>query len=131
MDKLADRLDRAMEIGDATRGDLIAVCKVSPQAASKWFTGDSANLKAVHAFAIAKRCKVSAEWLATGRGKAVPDGQPPPPEFEPKHVDLLRMYKRLPDEVRSPIRQMIETLAAAQREGYVTWANTSKERGNV
>lgn len=130
MTTLAHRLDQAMKSAKVSRADLLRVTGVSPNAASKWFKGTSENLKADHAFKIAKLCRVNAEWLATGRGKPAIDAGAVS-EFEPKHVDLLRMYKRLPDEVRSPIRQMIETLAAAQREGYVTWSSRAKEHGNV
>lgn len=129
---LAQRLERAMEIGHVDRAKLIAACKVSPAAASKWFRAETGNLKAVHAFKIARLCHVDAEWLATGRGSPQPVSgvREPAAEFEPKHTDLLRMYRRLPEEVRLPIRQMIETLAAAQREHYASWAKLDQEATN-
>ena len=130
---LSQRLEQAMEFGRVDRAKLIAACRVSPAAASKWFRKETKALKADHVFKIARLCHVSAEWLATGKGVAHPvEGvrEPPPAEFEPKHVDLLRMYKRLPEELRLPIRQMIETLAAAQREKYSSWVAHEREAAN-
>lgn len=132
MASLAQRLLIAMELGGVDRPRLIATCHVTPAAASKWFTGGSATLKAEHAFKIARLCGVDPEWLVTGRGKPQPLAvREPGPEFEAKHADLIRMYRRLPDEVRLPIRQLIETLAAAQREQYSSWVAHECEASNV
>lgn len=98
---------------------------LTPAAISKIVNGKTEEMQASTAFKVARLCRVDPEWLATGHGPA-PGEKPTKPfnvktEFEVKHLDLLRMYKRLPAEIRGPIRAMIETLAAAQREDYASW----------
>lgn len=118
-----------MEHKKVTRPQLMAACGVSAEAVSKWLLGKSDNLKANHAFTIAKLCGVNAEWLATGKGKPYPNPvqNMVGPLIEPKHLDLIRMYRRLPPEARLPVRQLIEVLAAAHRERYATWLKDSHE----
>lgn len=130
---LAERLGRAAEIGKVSQKELARIAGISEGAVSKLFSGKSREIKAAHLFPIAKRCHVDPEWLATGRGQTQVGGvrdkrgtYDPKAEFEPKHIDLLRMYKRLPKEARAPIRTMIETLAAAQREDYSTWIRAQR-----
>ena len=125
---LAERLAAAAN-GKVTQKEIAEAAKVTEAAISKLFKGKSLEIKAAHAFPIARLCKVDPEWLATGYGPApdtktdVREKKPTTPleEFEPKHIDLLRMYKRLPKDLRHHIRSMIQTLAAAQREDYHSW----------
>jgi transcriptional regulator with XRE-family HTH domain len=127
MTTLQSRLELALENGKMKQGELAKGVGMTPAGMSKLLTGKSKTLTASHAFKIARLCRVDAEWLATGRGRH--DAQPtekhkkidPTQEFEAKHIDLLRMYKRLPKEIRYDIRNMIQTLAAAGRENYSTW----------
>lgn len=131
---LAERLGKAAEIGKVSQKELARIAGISEGAVSKLFSGKSREIKAAHLFPIARRCHVDPEWLASGRGQAQAAGgirekratYDPKAEFEPKHIDLLRMYKRLPKEARAPIRTMIETLAAAQREDYATWIRAQR-----
>jgi hypothetical protein len=125
---LKDRLTVALKRGELKPGQLASHIGMTAAGMSKIINGETAELKAVHVFKIARRCRVDPEWLATGEGKpfagGVRDKQAqynPLAEFEPKHIDLLRMYKRLPKDIRGPIRAMIEILAASQREDYAEW----------
>ena len=134
MDTLKARLDEAMKLRQITRPQLADACNISAAAVSKWFTGNTQDMKASHVFAVARLCGCDAEWLATGHGPA--PGQERrrraghsslTAEFAPRHIDLLRMYKALPEEIRMPIRQMIETLSAARRERFVSWSKLLPE----
>lgn len=40
----------------------------------------------------------------------------PHADIPQRHIDLIRMYQRLPDELRQPIRALIETLAYMNHE---------------
>lgn len=128
MSTLQERLEAALRHGKKTRQDLINEKITSRQAVNKWFDDPkSKNLKMEHLFAVADFCKVDARWLATGRdAKPVPPGKADAPsqfsDIPQRRIDLIRMYGRLPDEVRFPIRQLIETLHGLQhprREEYV------------
>jgi hypothetical protein len=48
---------------------------------------------------------VNAFWLATGKGEKRPAQQ----QFQPRHAALLRTYLALPQDLRRPIRALIET----------------------
>lgn len=110
---LQDRLVAAMELAGKKPADLAIACHISRAAVSKWFQANSKNLKMEHLFAVADLCGVDARWLATGRGaprrpKGIERAHDDIPQ---RRIDLIRMYGRLPDEVRGPIRTLIETLA--------------------
>jgi hypothetical protein len=135
MTTLQQRLETAMDLGGKTRQDLVRVTKASRQAVNKWFETDAKNLKMEHLFAVADECRVDVRWLATGEGKPVGGagavrekraGYNINEEFEAKHIDLLRMFKKLPKDLRFQIRSMIQTMAAAQREDYHSWIKEQK-----
>lgn len=127
MSTLKSRLELALDKAQMKQGELAKRTGMTAAGISKLFSGKSKTLMAETAFDIARICKVDAEWLATGRGRFELEIAEKPAkndlrkEFEDKHLDLLRMYKRLPKEIRYDIRNMIQTLAAAGRENYSTW----------
>jgi len=132
MSNLQERLVQAAEKAKATQKEIAAAAGVTEAAVSKLFNGKSKEIKAAHVFKIARKCKVDPEWLATGRGTANAAGHATGvrdtkgtynlrDEFEEKHIDLLRMYKKLPKDCRHMVRSTIQTLAAAQRENYHSW----------
>lgn len=128
MSTLQARLETAMRLGQLERADLARACKISNAATSKWFSGKTQELKAEHAFKIARLCRVDAEWLATGRGNARPIAEPATPwGFEKKDLDLLRMFLRLHEDIQLPIRNMVQTLAAAHKERYASWSRRTAE----
>ncbi len=75
-------------------------------------------MKAEHVFPVARLCKVEAEWLATGAGKRTRDAARIAEDHSayadvPRHrIALIRLYGTLPDDIRRPIRAMIETLSS-------------------
>ena len=112
MSTLQSRLQAAMELSERKPADLAAACRISRAAVSKWFQPASKNLKMEHLFTVADLCGVDARWLATGRGQPRRHQLTKPGDDIPqRRLDLIRMYGRLPDEVRAPIRALIETLA--------------------
>lgn len=117
MSTLKERLEMAMG-KDITRAHLMAAIKryggtISRAALSKWFDDEKTKaMKAEHVFPVAKLCHVNPEWLATGAGKRDPTpDQCDHADIPQRRIDLIRMYGRLPDEVRMPIRSLIETLS--------------------
>jgi transcriptional regulator with XRE-family HTH domain len=128
---LTHRLEAALKHGGKTRSDLMRVCKASRQAVNKWFETNAKNLKMEHLFAVADECKVEARWLATGEGSMALGGKSQaslPSDIPQRRIDLIRMYGRLPDEVRLPIRQLIETLSWQQHPGKAEYVKRQKAR---
>ena len=120
---IEDRLRLAMKRGKASAAELARACDISPSAVSKWFNGKADTIKAVHVFAVARRCKVNPEWLATGEGKPdLPKDVARAYDIPDRRLELIRLYGRLPDEVRFHIRGIIEALAAASSDSYARWS---------
>lgn len=134
---LQQRLKRAMKNGDAEilPADLARACDISPSAVSKWFDNVK-ELKAAHVFAVAKLCKVDAEWLATGNGKPeLPKPSGRAADIPDHRLALIRQYGQLPDAVRYHIRGLIQTLAIASSDRYAAWslemADAAKQRDEL
>jgi transcriptional regulator with XRE-family HTH domain len=114
MSTLQSRLERAMEHAKKKQSDLAKACDISTAAVAKWFGGSAKNLKMEHLFAVSDLCRIDPRWLATGKGSMERTGKTEPSDRDDipqRRIDLIRMYGRLPDEVRQPIRSLIETLA--------------------
>jgi transcriptional regulator with XRE-family HTH domain len=113
MTTLQERLTQAMKAGEKTRADLARACGMTRQGVGKWFDSETKNLKLDNLFDAADELGVDARWLATGKGTMKRGGVVTalPPDIPQRRIDLIRMYGRLPEEVRLPIRQLIETLA--------------------
>lgn len=113
MKTLPERLDAALKHAKKDRPALIKATGASRQAVNKWFEGTSSNLKMTHLFAVADVLGIEARWLATGEGemKAGKSSGCTHGDIPQRRIDLIRMYSHLPDEVRRPIRALIETLA--------------------
>lgn len=116
MSTLQQRLEKAMDHAKVRQADLAKACEISTAAVAKWFGGTAKNLKMEHLFAVADLCRIEARWLATGSGPMVKGGKAEPPaaslsDIPQRRIDLIRMYGRLPFEVRQPIRALIETLS--------------------
>lgn len=117
MSTLKARLEAAMKHADKKQADLVRATKASSAAVTKWFGDSAKNLKMEHLFAVADECGVDPRWLATGKGQMLKSGKSEPCthlDIPQRRIDLIRMYSRLPADVRQPIRALIETLAAVQ-----------------
>lgn len=119
MSTLQQRLEKAMEHAKKKQADLVKATGASSAGVAKWFGGSAKNLKMDHLFAVADLCQVDARWLATGAGSMTrTKGDACTHQDIPqRRIDLIRMYGRLPDEVRQPIRSLIETLAWMHHPG--------------
>lgn len=117
MTTMQERLNAAMDYGNKTKADLARACKISRTAVSKWFTTGK-NLQMEHLFAVADVCRVDARWLAIGQGEMKPSkGASCTHEDIPVHrFEMLRAYGRLEQEIRTPIKMLIETLDVSMRE---------------
>jgi hypothetical protein len=135
MKTLRDRLVWAMKrtTPPITNADLVRAikadkAKISSAAVAKWFTSvrPPEFIQPAYLFAVARRCGVDAEWLATARGEplksTVDHGLPY------RRLTLIKAYGTLPPEVRMPIRALIETLATAQSDRYSQWSDAEGER---
>lgn len=113
MNTLQSRIGQAMKHGEKSAADLARACKISRVAVGKWVDGTSKKIKTEHAFAVADACNVEPRWLALGKGPMERGGSPPSPydDIPIRRLDLIRMYGRLPAEVRENIRGLIESLA--------------------
>lgn len=113
MSTLQQRLEQAMKHAKVKQTELAKACSISTAAVAKWFGGNAKNLKMEHLFAVADLCQVDPRWLGTGDGAMLrTKGEACTHQDIPqRRIDLIRMYGRLPEEVRLPIRQLIETLA--------------------
>jgi hypothetical protein len=116
---LKDRLEAAIAGKDIQQTDLIAAVrqvdkKISRAAVSKWFRGETKELRAAHVFAVARRCEVDPEWLATGNGamkRGAKSSTPVPADIPAHRIALIKLYSTLPAEDRAAARRFIETMA--------------------
>lgn len=74
MTTLDERLRQGMAHASVQATDLAAACGISDAAVSKWLDGQTKNLKANHAFNAAARMGINADWLSTGEGEMLGDG---------------------------------------------------------
>ncbi len=127
-----DRFAEAMRLSGKSTHDIAEALGVSYQAIKKIELGTSKMLKADHNSVAAKCMGVSAEWLATGDGCAVPApastlslaAQELAARFDevPNGDEKLRLYARLLNEIRvatpstpgPPARQPVEQPTLSQ-----------------
>lgn len=131
MSTLKARLEAAMKHADKKQADLVRATKASSAAVTKWFGDSAKNLKMEHLFAVADECGVDPRWLATGKGNMVKSGKSDPcahHDIPQRRIDLIRMYSRLPAEVRQPIRALIETLVAVQNPRQAEYAKRTARK---
>lgn len=113
------RLDR--KLSQEKLAEAIGVTKAN---VSKWESRASPNIDLDVFFALAKFFEIDPQELATGH--ASKGG--PPPDLPPKRLALIRAYGELPDELRMPIRSLIETLQTARNERYADYSRGEAER---
>lgn len=126
MTALSDRLAEVMRERKLSQSELATIAGVSRAAVTKWIKGDSKAISAARARRIEERTAYRAIWLETG---ALPKfvervGVAEPASaygFEQRHIDLLRMYLRLPDDDRHAIRRMIEVMSVSGDPEYQAW----------
>lgn len=133
MNTLKERLIFSMG-ADITQADLARECKVSRAAVTKWFNEKTKKIDAVHIFTIARRCNVDPEWLATGKEKpdrGVAQSRADTKDILPRRLDLIRRYGDLPDDIRMPIRMLIENLTPPDSSSYTLYLRKMEEFNEV
>lgn len=128
-----------METKPKTRGERIAALRkargftqaslagelgVTKAAVSKWEASASPDIGLDTFFRLAKTLEVDPQELATGTAAKTAKLD----DIPQRRIDLLRMYGRLPDDVRGTIRALITTLAAAGSERYAAWSTDQAKR---
>lgn len=130
MPTLKERLIHAM--GERfSKAQLAKECDISRAAVAKWFNERTKKIEAEYVFKLARLMNVDPEWLATGLGKperGVAQTRADIKEIPSHRLELIRRYGNLPQELRFPIRQLIETLSAAVSENYAKWSMEMQEK---
>lgn len=129
MSSLKDRLKTAHARDEkVTPAQIARACGISAAAVSKWFSGASTNIKAEHLFIVARLYRVDAEWLALGKGKPERKATSSSIDIPPARLALIRLYGKLPKDLRFQIRGLITVLAAASSDRYAQWSDEEGER---
>lgn len=123
METLQERIKAAMAAGAKSQTALAKACGISDAAVSKWIAGDTVELRAPHVFAVARACKVDAEWLATGHGAM----RPKTPRIDEHHLSLLQDYRMLDQETQTAVRTIIVSLARLKDPAYLAWQKRMEE----
>jgi len=102
--ELGSRIRLAREQADITREHTAAIIGVAPQTVWYWESGRS-RPQAHRLQALAKTYGVTVDWLL---------GNGPLPEGEEE--EILRIYRRIPEERRPLLRQILEAAAKYENE---------------
>lgn len=123
METRGERLKRLRNDKGLSQQKLAELVKVTKANVSKWESKASPNIDLDVFFALAALFDIDPVELATGKS-AKPIKHPDIPQ---RRLDLIRAYGRLPEELRFPIRSMIETLATAHDQRYQGWVEKEAE----
>ena len=85
MNTLKERIKKAFEYRQSiapagervSKAALARACKVAPPSVNGWFDGGTLSLEGMNLINAAKYLQVSAEWLGSGKGRMVPEKNPP------------------------------------------------------
>lgn len=124
METRGDRLKRLREDRNLTQTQLAKAIGVTKANVSKWEARAAPNIDLDVFFALAKFFDIDPQELATGH-PLVPLKWP---DIPARRLALIRAYGGLPEELRMPIRSLIETLAVAGNERYAAWSLAEGER---
>jgi transcriptional regulator with XRE-family HTH domain len=109
MDSIANRIRRARTLGCLTQADLAGQLGVSRSAVTQWERCQGGTTPSVdHLTRIACTTGVCFEWLATGRGRTVPEGD----EF----VAAAALHDFASDELESRALQGMKRLNGHKKE---------------
>lgn len=129
MTTLKERLVQSM--GERfTKSQLARECGISRAAVAKWFNESTKRIDAEHVFKLARLMNVDPEWLATGSGRSergVAQTRADMREIPEHRLELIRKYGELPQDLRFPIRTLIQTLSTAVSDSYAKWSSEMHE----
>ena len=123
MKKMQERIRRARRKEGLSQAALAELVKVQRSAVSNWESANEVLPSMQNLVAIARACRVSIEWLGTGRGGISPDpdalADVPTADAELVDVEeeriLLAGFRNLPRRSQQLVLDLVETLQSGRR----------------
>lgn len=120
---MQERIRRARRRAGLSQSGLAAAVDVRRSAVSNWESADGVLPSMRNLLAIAKACRVSLEWLGTGRGGISTDSEAlaevPAADAELVDVEeerlLLAGFRELPRRSQQLVLDLVETLQSSRR----------------
>ena len=121
--KMQERIRRARRKAGLSQAALAALVKVRRSAVSNWESAKDVLPSMQNLVAIAQACRVSIEWLGTGRGGMTsdPEALADIPTADAELVDaheereLLAAFRNLPRRSQQLVMELTEALQASRR----------------
>ena len=121
--KMQERIRRARRRAELSQAELARRIKVQRSAVSNWESASEILPSMQNLIGIAKVCKVSLEWLGTGRGgmskdpEVLADIAAADAELVDAHEerDLLAAFRNLPRRSQHLILELTQTLQSGNR----------------
>ena len=120
---MQERIRRARRRAGLSQTELAALVDVRRGAVSNWESANETLPSMQNLLSIAKACRVSLEWLGTGRGGISPDpdalADVPAADAELVDVEeervLLAGFRNLPRRSQQLVLDLVETLQSGRR----------------
>lgn len=119
--KLGERIRRARRHAGLSQTQLAAAIKVRRSAVSNWESVADVHPTMVNLAAIAVACKVSLDWLGTGRGTMASDEREHVQAADAELIDapaerrLLAIFRSLPRHSQALILDLLELLVTSRK----------------
>ena len=121
--KMQERIRRARRRAELSQAELARRIKVQRSAVSNWESASEILPSMQNLVAIAQACRVSIEWLGTGRGGMTsdPEALADIPTADAELVDaheereLLAAFRNLPRRSQQLVMELTEALQASRR----------------
>ena len=123
--KMQERIRRARRMGELSQAELARRIKVQRSAVSNWESASEILPSMQNLIGIAKVCKVSLEWLGTGRGgmskdpEVLADIAAADAELVDAHEerDLLAAFRNLPRRSQHLVIELVQAMQTGKRKG--------------
>jgi len=121
--KMQERIRRARRRAGLSQAGLAELVNVQRSAVSNWESANGVLPNMQNLLAVAKACRVSLEWLGTGRGgiSTDPDALDDVPAADAELVDveeermLLAGFRSLPRRAQQLMIDMVEVMQSGRR----------------
>ena len=123
--KMQERIRRARRRAELSQAELARRIKVQRSAVSNWESASEILPSMQNLIGIAKVCKVSLEWLGTGRGgmskdpEVLADIAAAEAELVDAHEerDLLAAFRNLPRRSQHLVIELVQAMQTGKRKG--------------
>ena len=123
--KMQERIRRARRRAELSQAELARRIKVQRSAVSNWESASEILPSMQNLIGIAKVCKVSLEWLGTGRGgmskdpEVLADIAAADAELVDAHEerDLLAAFRNLPRRSQHLVTELVQAMQTGKRKG--------------